>query len=78
MSDILDDWFGFDPPPPIPEAKTPARPAPTRKVKQDNVRVGVDERRRFTKTASASSGESKPERVTLIGGTDDGGIGINV
>lgn len=76
MSSILDDWFGFDPPPPVPEPKTPARPAPTRKVATSNVATGVDARRDLT---GQGAGSSRTSRTLLVDDDDDIlGVGINV
>ncbi len=77
MTDLLDDWFGFDPPPPVPEAKTPARPAPTRRKATDNVVVGVDAKRRFA-GGKTTTGVSQPSRTSIVGEDDSEGIGLNV
>lgn len=76
MSSIMDDWFGLDPPPPVPKAKTPARPAPTRRVATSNVAVGVDAKRSLEEKGA---GSSRTSRTLLVDDDDDVlGVGINV
>ena len=77
MSDIMDDWFGFDPPPPVPKAADPARPAPTRRTATSNVVTGVDATREF---GSASvGGSTRTSRTLLVEDEADSlGVGINV
>ena len=76
MSDIMDDWFGFDPPPPVPEAADPARPAPTRRTATSNVVTGVDATREF---GSSSDSSTRTSRTLLVEDEEDSlGVGINV
>ena len=77
MSDVMDDWFGFDPPPELPEPATPTPPAPTRRVATSNVVTGVDNTRKFSRPTSG--GSSVASRNLLVAEDDDDlGVGINV
>lgn len=77
MADVMDDWFGFDPPPELPEPKTPQRPAPTRRVATSNVVTGVDNTRKFSQPTTG--GSSVAQRNLLVQeDEDDLGVGINV
>lgn len=75
MSDILDDWFGFDPPPspPTPTRPAPAAPATREPATQTSVQ-GVDATRRLTGTSSSS----RTGRSSFLIDPTGRGVGLNV
>ena len=71
---LTDDVLGLDPAPPPPSTKVPAPPAPERRMKTDNVNVGVDASRRILGDTAGSTRSSR----TLFSTLPDAGIGVGL
>lgn len=78
MSKVMDDWFGFDPPPEPPEPKDPVRPAPTRRTATANVQTGVDATRRFSQGTGTGSSTRTTRSLVVTDDEDELGVGLNV